>query len=911
MAHPGGECIVTQDTGADRQSPPVRPTALPVNVAAIPMDLDRGSRWVVWRYELRGGKWTKPPYSPNGTRASHSDATTWALFADVVATHNEDAYDGIGLVLSPDDDLAGIDIDHCVDEAGEIHPWARALIDDCDSYAELSPSGHGIRIFARGRLPGGGRKFKRFDGIGIEVYDSLRYLTVTGHRIGSQTAINPVDFPALVAREMPEPEAPPPPPERRRFDIVTSDDDLLELARKAKNGTGFALLFDRGDASRYGDDVSSADLALCNLLAFWFDRDSSAIDRVFRRSALMRDKWDEPHFAGGETYGHRTILKAIANCREVYKGRSTVPHSNDFAEIERKTPQQNAATDDGLPEINAGEGDLCLVTAQSLDALKATNSDTHLVRYAGGLCRLKKNDYKILTPERVTRTHVRDELSRAANWYRVRTKKLPDSEESETVHVPSHPPLAVCENILVQAALPFPVLEAIVDIPIFSPDGSLHKVPGYDAKTKTYFDPAPGMAEINIPTHPTEDEINRARDVLLEDFMGDFPFASPSDKANAVGAILTPFIQQMDIFPIPAALYEAPVPGSGKSKLAELSLAIGAGSRLKASSQPPREEEAKKVITSAVLANFGVLLIDNIEGRFSSPTLAFALTTPHYTDRLLGGNEMLTMPWRLIVVLTANNAVLDQDLVRRSYRIRIDPQMERPQDRTGFRQGNLHGWCRENRPSLAQAALTLIMAWVAADRPPGKVTMGSFDRWAKTIGGILDYVGIPGFLANARQFSETANRDSDDLRAFVRAWYAEFGEKEVTTKDVLHLADDLPLGDGTDPAKRKRLGTLLAKYRDRVFDLGEDGHELSLCLKVAGITAGSRRWKTVRGGQGDRGGHLALPREATFSEFVEFEKQNSKNAYSAQPQKSPSVPLSPSNITKPAENDEKDDFEDI
>lgn len=826
------------------------------------MELDRGNRWVVWRYKLREGKrtepkWTKPPHQPNGKYASHNDATTWAPFADVIAAYKEGIYDGIGIVLSADDDLAGIDLDHCISEAGEIYPWARGIIDECASYAELSPSGQGVRIFVRGTIPAG-RKYKRPDGMGIEVYADSRYLTVTGHCIGSQTTISSVNLPELVTREMPEPETPSPQQERRRREVATSNDDLLERARKAKNGPQFAALYDAGDTSRYGGDESSADLALCNLLAFWLNRDSGSIDHAFRRSALMRDKWDEPHFAGGETYGQRTISKAIANCKEPYKGRSIASNGNRLTERNLMAPQQNDENDDTRPALNAGEGDLRVITEQSLNALSAANDDTHLVRYAGSLCRLKKDDSGVLTPIKLTAKHVRDELSLYARWYKLRQIKLPDSAESQTVAVPAFPPIAICDNILVKVELPFPVLSAIVDVPTFAPDGTLHTERGYDEKTKTFYEPAPGMEAINIPPHPTEDEIAQARDVLLEDFMGDFLFTSPSDKANAVAAILTPFVQQMDIFPIPAALYEAPVPGSGKSKLAELSLRIGGGNRLKATGQPPREEEAKKAITSAVLANFGVLVFDNIEGKFESPTLAFALTTPIYTDRLLGGNEMLTMPWRMIVAITANNAVLHQDLVRRSYRIRIDPKCERPQDRTGFRQDNLNGWCRDNRLSLVVASLTLIMAWVAAGRPPGKVTMGSFDLWAKAIGGILDHVGIPGFLDNARQFSETANSDSDDFRSFIRAWYAKFSEQEVSTKAVLDLAEDLPLGDGTEPAKRKRLGQLLAKNRDRVFNCDEEGRELSLCLKFTGKTHGIARWQTVRGVQGELFGDIGV-----------------------------------------------------
>ena len=63
---------------------------------------------------------------------------------------------------------------------------------------------------------------------------------------------------------------------------------------------------------------SEADLALCRLLAFYTNCDAGEIDRLFRQSGLYRPKWDEPHFAGGKTYGQATIEKAVSSADERY-----------------------------------------------------------------------------------------------------------------------------------------------------------------------------------------------------------------------------------------------------------------------------------------------------------------------------------------------------------------------------------------------------------------------------------------------------------------------------------------------------------------------------------------------------------------------------------------------------------------
>jgi primase-polymerase (primpol)-like protein len=87
-----------------------------------------------------------------------------------------------------------------------------------------------------------------------------------------------------------------------------SDDDLIDRAKRARNGDRFTRLW-AGNLSDYGGDHSRADAALCCMLAFWSNGDSDRIDRLFRRSGLMRDKWDRR--SGETTYGALTIRVAL------------------------------------------------------------------------------------------------------------------------------------------------------------------------------------------------------------------------------------------------------------------------------------------------------------------------------------------------------------------------------------------------------------------------------------------------------------------------------------------------------------------------------------------------------------------------------------------------------------------------
>ena len=151
---------------------------LSVRADNIPNELKRRSQWVNWRMEKRAGEPTKIPYTPGtGRRASSTDLTTWGTFEDTLSCLNR--YDGVGFVFCSGDPYVGVDLDGCVDpETGEVALWAAQIIEGLDSYTELSPSGCGVHIIARGKIPRCGRRGP------VEMYDRDRFFTLTGHLLG-------------------------------------------------------------------------------------------------------------------------------------------------------------------------------------------------------------------------------------------------------------------------------------------------------------------------------------------------------------------------------------------------------------------------------------------------------------------------------------------------------------------------------------------------------------------------------------------------------------------------------------------------------------------------------------------------------------------------------------------------------
>lgn len=293
------------------------------DLRAIPLDLMASPQWINWALEQRDGKTTKVPYIPGSkVHAISTDRKTWRDFDEAA----KDRYGrGVGYVFAEDDPFTGVDLDHCRDpETGFVAEWAQDILTELDSYAEFSPSGTGIHIIVRAKLPTG-RRQKAFGGF----YDAGRYFTMTAEHVPKtplQIMERQPQIDALHRRLLAEEE------QGRAIAPTTiasslTDSELVERARHAKNGARFVALWE-GNAANYDDDESRADMALSCHLAFWCQNDTSRIDRLFRQSGLYRDKWDTRR--GSSTYGAITIEKAIGLTREVYRP-AMLPSRNGHA----------------------------------------------------------------------------------------------------------------------------------------------------------------------------------------------------------------------------------------------------------------------------------------------------------------------------------------------------------------------------------------------------------------------------------------------------------------------------------------------------------------------------------------------------------------------------------------------------
>ena len=294
----------------------------------IPEELKILRQWVNWKFGINSeNRLTKVPYQINGPKADPTDPSTWSGFDEVIAAYDKHGFDGVGYVATSDNDIIGIDIDHCVIDEN-IESWALSIAEQLNSYTEKSPSGSGLRIFVHGKIKDQERKKRNGFGAegkgAVEVYQEKRFFTITGHRFDKfpekvesrDTEINEI-YETYLKPESPrsyDGTAKNPKSQGNESIPKLSDEDIIKLASRAKNQEKFKALFN-GDTSTYGSQ-SEADSALCFLLAFWTGKNKSQIDKIFRKSGLYRPKWDE--MRGDRTYGEITMDKAIDGTEEVF-----------------------------------------------------------------------------------------------------------------------------------------------------------------------------------------------------------------------------------------------------------------------------------------------------------------------------------------------------------------------------------------------------------------------------------------------------------------------------------------------------------------------------------------------------------------------------------------------------------------
>jgi hypothetical protein len=416
----------------------------------------------------------------------------------------------------------------------------------------------------------------------------------------------------------------------------------------------------------------------------------------------------------------------------------------------------------------------------------------------------------------------------AAYTYTFKTKPSSAGGGREEV-TPSNAALAAALARKEWGQLP---LYGIVGAPVLRRDGSLLQRPGYDEATGLYLASKVPLGE--VPVTPTPEQVQAARRFLLNDFLGDFPWEGPADKANYVGLLTTPIMRSYLRTLIPFGVVTSSMPGSGKTILT-CGLGMLYGQRVL--TWPGSDEaELRKAITSVLADPVGVIIFDNLaEGTvIDSPALARLITDRTWADRVLGKSATVAFDNDRVWAATGNNLRLGGDMRTRSVLVGLNPDTPRPEERTGFTIPNLDQWilAPANQRQVLWHLLVLVLDWTrrGAPRSAGPI-MRQFTDWAQAVGGFLAHHDIEGFLANTDTVRDIDD-DEADWTAFFAQWRKIHGDKWLTSNELRKSANTIDIG-----------GAHQVDQWDGLFRTDPRGHPVTVKALGKILTGQIGRWR--------------------------------------------------------------------
>ncbi len=405
-------------------------------------------------------------------------------------------------------------------------------------------------------------------------------------------------------------------------------------------------------------------------------------------------------------------------------------------------------------------------------------------------------------------------------------------------------PDTVGSTLIAQAPdlVQFPIVEGIACVPIMRADGSLLLRGGYDAATRVIFDPrGVDFSTMAVPERPTKDEAAAALQVLLEP-LEEFNFVDDASRSVMLASMLGVLLR-VALPCAPASGFSAPSYGAGKTLLANVVALLGTGVEAPAIALG-EDEETNKTIDSVLLAGDPVALIDNISTTIGGDKICAATTSETTSIRLFHTQTRQSVANKSFWMLTGQNLQVRADMVRRSLIAEIDPDMEHPEQRSGFKIPDMKRWVAAQRLRLLAAAFTIMRAHILADPACDAKPLGSFEDWSRRVREPLLWLDQADPVAR-----QSVAQDEDPVHQQIERVFADlfavFGHGEWTVRDLaekLNARDDLSHPESRLGEFRKH-GDLDAKplglwLRNRAGRIA-GGRKL---IK-AGTTDGYARWK--------------------------------------------------------------------
>jgi hypothetical protein len=327
-------------------------------------------------------------------------------------------------------------------------------------------------------------------------------------------------------------------------------------------------------------------------------------------------------------------------------------------------------------------------------------------------------------------------------------------------------------------------LVGVVNCPQFMANGQIMAEPGFNPGTGIFYDPR-GVSFPPVPMNPTSAEVGTALATLLRLYQT-FSFEAGQDKAVALSLPLT-LLARTGMETAPLHAFDAPVAGSGKSKLVSIASIIATGHDAGVIAQGHTAEEFEKRLATQLMKGKQLIAIDNCNSPLDGDLLNQALTQSTLEMRILGESRDIVARCTPVLSSTGNNLIIVGDMTRRGLKGRLDPKTERP-ELLQFKYDPIAD-ARRKRGEIVAAALTILRAYSVAGRPGRLPELQSFAEWSDIVRSALVWVGVEDPVK-----TQEALRTNDPIRAaLVRvaaAWQTMFGTAPMTASDAIAQAEE-------------------------------------------------------------------------------------------------------------------------
>jgi hypothetical protein len=451
----------------------------------------------------------------------------------------------------------------------------------------------------------------------------------------------------------------------------------------------------------------------------------------------------------------------------------------------------------------------------------------------------------------VNETWLVKRMAQTARWYRVTHQKPKDGEEQgKAKNSPADPPQKVAKTILTdQGAWPFHHVRGLVAAPTIDVStGQVVDRPGIDPETGL-------LAEFDPHTFPPIDrDVGRdgARERLRRvehALFRDMPFSDGPSRAVAMSALVTALVRPT-MRAAPMHLFDAAMPGTGKSKMASVVGVVATGVEPSASAWATSEDENEKRLSALLRRGAPVVLFDNVDSRrgdrLGGNMLNIVLTQDPASIRVLGKTEEETLNTRVLMMATGNNIAVAGDCCRRAVKCRLDARCAEP-ERRRFDWDPVQA-AKDARPRLVADLLEALSAYISAGRPSDPPPLGSFEDWT-VVRGLLLWCGLDDPADTMADVKATDAAGADLVRG-LETWWMAFEDEWVTAADLAAFLEDETdlehaLGRELFEGQEAMQETVFAGRRDK----GWIGKAL---LERSGVAAGAFYLEVEKGKRASR-----------------------------------------------------------